>query len=214
MESERHLNKVQDTTEENISPDKNLDFTDEIYERQLTGSLNQEVSPANQLIAGFGNLKGQKKTSLDVNNSRGDSNKMFIEQKNSDFDSGRIRSESVVSTEEADEEDKMGTFQTFAALCKGYCAINILILPKQFENGGWLIGTIAISVAVIFVLYCALKLVKCGIKTGLYNYSQIAEAAMGSRGKVFVDVLLGLCQFSFTIAQITFTLNCLQKNLF
>jgi hypothetical protein len=28
--------------------------------------------------------------------------------------------------------DMMSPFQTFAALCKGYCAINILILPKQF----------------------------------------------------------------------------------
>ena len=68
----------------------------------------------------------------------------------------------------------MGNFQTFAAICKGYCAINILILPKQFENGGWLVGLIAIFTAVIFVLNCALKLVKCGVKVGIYDYSLIA----------------------------------------
>jgi hypothetical protein len=60
--------------------------------------------------------------------------------------------------------DKMGPFQTFAALCKGYCAINILILPKQFENGGWLVGIVSIFASVLFVLTCALKLVKCGQK--------------------------------------------------
>ena len=87
----------------------------------------------------------------------------------------------------------MSKIQTFAALCKGYCAINILILPKQFENGGWLVGLISIFAAVAFVLNSALKLVKCGHKLQVYNYSQIALIAFGVRGKILVDVFLSLC---------------------
>jgi amino acid permease len=28
-------------------------------------------------------------------------------------------------------------------------------LPKQFENGGYVVGTASVTLAVIFVLYCA-----------------------------------------------------------
>ena len=59
---------------------------------------------------------------------------------------------------------KMSEFESFVAICKGYCAINILILPKNFENGGWLVGILSINIGCCFVLYCAHKLVKCGIK--------------------------------------------------
>jgi len=86
----------------------------------------------------------------------------------------------------------MDTFQTYAAICKGYCAINILILPKQFDNGGWLLSLIAVFVAFFLVLNCALKLVKCGIKTDTYVYSQIALKGLGPRGKLFVDIFLSV----------------------
>lgn len=93
------------------------------------------------------------------------------------------------------------------ALCKGYCSINIMILPKQFDNGGWLLSIISINVACCFVLHCALKLVKCGLKIDKYSYSEIALKAFGPWGKRFVDVALACCQTSFTIAQISFTLE-------
>ena len=116
----------------------------------------------------------------------------------------------VVEQSMIDElDDKMTPFQTFAALCKGYCAINILILPKQFENGGWLIGLVSIFVAVLFVLQCALKLVKCSNQLEVYNYSEVALHALGPRGKIVVDIVLSLVQFSFTIAQITFSLQAM-----
>lgn len=73
----------------------------------------------------------------------------------------------------------MDNFSTYAALCKGYCAINILILPKQFDNGGWLVGIVAIFVAAFFVLACAQMLVKCGLRHNTYNYSEIARLALG-----------------------------------
>ena len=56
-----------------------------------------------------------------------------------------------------------------------------------------MIGTISVTLAVLFVLYCAQKLVKCGLKLGLYNFGEIGEAALGPRGKVAIDCILALC---------------------
>lgn len=108
-------------------------------------------------------------------------------------------------------QPKMTNFECFISICKGYCAINILILPKQFDNGGWLVGILSVNLACILVLYCALKLVKCSLLLKVYSYSKIAEHALGPRGKQFVDLALSLCQFSFTIAQISFSLEALQS---
>lgn len=69
---------------------------------------------------------------------------------------------------------KMSRSATFFAICKGYCAINILILPKNFSNGGWLVGVLSVFLACFLVLFCARKLVECANKTGIYNYGGIA----------------------------------------
>ena len=95
---------------------------------------------------------------------------------------------------------KMTNFESFAACCKGYCAINILILPKQFDNGGWLVGTVSILMGGLLVLICAQKLVKCAIKLHNYSYSHLALKILGPRLKLVVDIFLSLCQFSFTVA--------------
>ena len=80
----------------------------------------------------------------------------------------------MVSVESTGDEEKMSKLPAFMAVCKGFCAINILILPKQFDNGGWLIGIVSICVAAAFVTMCALKLIKCGEKIGVYTYPGIA----------------------------------------
>ena len=105
----------------------------------------------------------------------------------------------------------MSDFYVFMAVCKGYCAINILILPKNFSNGGWLIGVISIGFSMCFVTLCALKLVECGISTKQFKYQIIVFQAFGSKGKTFIDIILAFCQFSFCIAQISFTLEALES---
>ena len=65
-------------------------------------------------------------------------------------------------------------------------------MPKQFDNGGWLVGVVSIVVATLFVLNCALMLVKCGEKTKLNDYSEIALAALGPRGKVTIDIFIAI----------------------
>ena len=87
-----------------------------------------------------------------------------------------------MSDEESPESEKMSGFAAYMALCKGYCAINILVLPKQFDNGGWLIGSASIVFAAFFVLLTGLKLVECGDKVKMYTYPDIAFIALGAKG--------------------------------
>jgi len=115
-----------------------------------------------------------------------------------------------MSDEESPESEKMSGFAAYMALCKGYCAINILVLPKQFDNGGWLIGSASIVFAAFFVLLTGLKLVECGDKVKMYTYPDIAFIALGAKGKKFIQIILAFVQFSFTIAQISFSLNTFQ----
>ena len=53
---------------------------------------------------------------------------------------------------------KMGTVKTFFAVLKGYCAINVLLLPCSFANGGYLLSPIAMIVACFFEALCAARL--------------------------------------------------------
>jgi proton-coupled amino acid transporter len=105
----------------------------------------------------------------------------------------------------------MSDFQTLIAIWKSYCAINILILPKNFQNGGWVVGVVAMTVAGILVYFCALKLVQCALKIHIYSYRDVARAALGDTPAEVVDICVALCNLSFTIAQISFTLKALQS---
>lgn len=69
----------------------------------------------------------------------------------------------------------------------------------------------AILIAAVFVLVSALKLLQCGQVSGIYTYPGIAQKALGTKGKIMVDIFLSFCQFSFTVAQISFTLKTLQS---
>ena len=56
------------------------------------------------------------------------------------------------------KSEKMNRIQTFFALLKSYCAINVLLTPKSFANGGFLLSPIALIFACLFQTICAIKL--------------------------------------------------------
>lgn len=60
---------------------------------------------------------------------------------------------------------KSGLFDTFFALIKGYCAIVILILPKGFQNGGYIFSPIMLILSFFLTtrcnLYSNLILIRC-----------------------------------------------------
>ena len=52
----------------------------------------------------------------------------------------------------------MGCFGTYVAMFKAYCAINVLLLPKAFANGGYILSPTSLFVATLFEAMCAVRL--------------------------------------------------------
>ena len=102
---------------------------------------------------------------------------------------------------------KMTPFETYIALLKGYCAIGIFIMPKAFLNGGWAASMIMEVVSAVVTTFCAVQLVKCGLEFKLFSYSLIVEKALGMKGRVVLDIMISVTQFSFTISQLTFLIS-------
>ena len=70
-------------------------------------------------------------------------------------------------------DEGISSFKIFMMLIKGYCAMVILILPKSFENGGYIASPLTLIMSAVVSCICALKLAKVGIKTNIYDYSQV-----------------------------------------
>jgi proton-coupled amino acid transporter len=87
---------------------------------------------------------------------------------------------------------KIGPVKTYFALLKGYCAIVILIIPKAFQNGGWLFSALALLFSCFLTTICTLKLVEAGLVTRFLNYSRITKTALGENAKRVLDIMLML----------------------
>lgn len=74
---------------------------------------------------------------------------------------------------------KLTVFQAYFALLKAYCAINILLLPKSFRNGGYALSPLSLMMACLFESTCAIKLAQCGMITGKISYREIVLQALG-----------------------------------
>lgn len=90
------------------------------------------------------------------------------------------------------------------ALVKGYTALASLLLPKAFETGGYGISTIMLTISAVITTICACKLIDAGLKLKMYSYSQVVDKVLGRKGKIFLDVIIALTQWSFVISHITF----------
>eukprot|EP00347_Sterkiella_histriomuscorum_P022403 403338616 len=80
----------------------------------------------------------------------------------------------------------------------------ILILPKNFMNGGYIASPMTLIVSSILTTICALKLVEAGLKLKIYDFSGIGEKAMGFKGKLAIDMILMITYFSFLISQVAY----------
>ena len=85
----------------------------------------------------------------------------------------------------------MNTFQAYFALMKAYCAINVLLLPMAFRNGGWALSPCSLIVACTFEATCAIKLAQCGLFTGTISYQTIVGDALGEKFHKFFIVIIG-----------------------
>lgn len=104
---------------------------------------------------------------------------------------------------------KMGTVRTFFAVLKAYCAINVLLLPRSFVNGGYMLSPISMLVAVFFESLCAARLTTVAHKYGIFSYPLLMQRAMGEKGLHLARIFLALAHWQFTIGQMTFTLKSL-----
>ena len=103
----------------------------------------------------------------------------------------------------------MSDTKTFFALVKAYCAINVLLLPLSFAEGGYILSPFAMAVALFFMALCAARLTSMAAEFGIYSYPLLMEEAMGRKGLIAARICLALSHFQFTIGQISFTVESL-----
>ena len=77
---------------------------------------------------------------------------------------------------------KMGPIQTFFAIVKAYCAINVLLLPRAFANGGYLLSPIAMMTACFFEALCAARLTQVAHQYQIFSYPLLMKRALGEKG--------------------------------
>ena len=98
----------------------------------------------------------------------------------------------------------MNAFETYIAVIKGYVGAGVLFIPKNFSNGGWAFSSACLVLSCWISTLCAIKLIRMGQKQECYSYPAIAKAALGTRGKYLMEVMITLTQFCFTIPQVSF----------
>lgn len=89
----------------------------------------------------------------------------------------------------------MGPVKTFFAIIKAYCAINVLLLPYSFAQGGYILSPCAMALAVFFEALCAARLTKVAARFDIYSYPLIMEKALGRKGLIFSRIVLALSHF-------------------
>ena len=116
---------------------------------------------------------------------------------------------SSIGSPQSIAERKMSPFETYIALIKGYCVLLVLILPKAFASGGFLASSILLIVSGVFSAASACLLAEAGQRENLYSYSLLVHRAFGPTGKLAIDVMISLAQYSFTISHIAFIIQSL-----
>ena len=93
----------------------------------------------------------------------------------------------------------MTTFQTFFAIVKAYCAINVLLLPAAFANGGFLLSPFAMALALFFETLCAVRLTSVAHQQKIYSYPLLMKKSIGEKGLWMARICLALAHWQFTI---------------
>jgi proton-coupled amino acid transporter len=94
-------------------------------------------------------------------------------------------------------------------ILKGYTCVTLLLVPKAFQNGGYLFSPLILLASFFVTTQCALKLVQAGLQQGVYSYSQIVLNALGPRHRCLIDVMIMLTEFSLTLSYMVFIIESL-----
>ena len=94
-----------------------------------------------------------------------------------------------------DTHQKMGPLATFFAIIKAYSAINVLLLPLSFAEGGYILSPCAMAFACFFESMSAARLTKVANKYKIFSYPLLMKKAMGQKGLIAARVALSLAHF-------------------
>lgn len=113
---------------------------------------------------------------------------------------------------------RMSSGQAYFALLKAYCAINVLLLPKSFRNGGYVLSPIALITSCFFECTCAIKLSQCALTPEMsqfrsLTYTDIVSVALGTRFLRPFKIIIALVQFQFTISQLAFVIESMRSTI-
>ena len=108
---------------------------------------------------------------------------------------------------------KLTPFETYIALIKGYCVMTIIMIPKGFQTGGWLVSGIMLAISGILTTVCVTKLVESGLKVNLFSYSLVTQRAFGKKGRAILDFMVAATQYSFTISHMTFLVTSMKSTM-
>ena len=122
----------------------------------------------------------------------------------------------LLSTPNDDSKVKvveMNQYQAYFALLKAYCAINVLLLPKAFRNGGFALSPLSLMVACTFECTCAIKLSQCGNFTKKISYAEIVKHAFGQQAQTIFQIMIAIVQFQFTISMLAFVIESIESTI-
>ena len=97
------------------------------------------------------------------------------------------------------------------ALCRAYCAVNILQIPKFFAQGGWFLSTMLFNFGCVLAAYSASKLVDSAFQAKSYTYWKIARKAFGPKFEIIIKLTIVVYQVYSVSVQIKFLLYQLQE---
>ena len=101
-----------------------------------------------------------------------------------------LQSYSLAEKKDRAERGKMNAFETYIAVIKGYYALMILVLPRAFVRGGYVLAPVVLGISGALQAYCALKLVRAGQALNLPSYSLITLKALGPTAKCCLDFMI------------------------
>ena len=108
---------------------------------------------------------------------------------------------------------KLTNFRAFFALLKAYVAISILLTPRAFVNGGYVMSPFALIFATLCESLCTYRMASVALDLEVYSYPLLMERAIGSKGLVLAHIFLAIAHWQFTVGQTTFALESLQSTL-
>ena len=88
-------------------------------------------------------------------------------------------------------------------------AINILLTPKSFVNGGFILSPIALIIVTSIESFSSWRLVHVAQETGIASYPLLLQKAIGNKGLVLAHFFLAFAHWQFTIGQTSFALESL-----